>query len=1026
MVEPTRIETPWTRPEGPAGRDELARRLWDLWRQGQRPRVEDFLAHASVTDPGQVLEVLLVDQAERFRSGQGISAEAYLDAFPTVRDDPEQVVDLVFAEYLLREELGEQPVPEDYIRRFPQYAAALELQVELHQAIGSERAVRPTWTERFSPPLAPGETQHQAGSETLPNVPGYEILDLLGWGGMGVVYRACHRQLNRPVAVKVIKPGMDSRQVIARFEAERQALALMDHPNIAQVLDAGTTDSGHPFFIMELVGGIPITEYCDRNRLSTRERLELFIPVCQAIQHAHQKGIIHRDVKPSNVLVTLAGGAAVPKVIDFGVAKAIDRRLTERTMFTQFGVIVGTFEYMSPEQAEMGVLDVDTRSDIYSLGAVLYELLAGSTPLEQAKLRGAAFTEILRRIREEEPPKPSTRLGESKDQVATIAARRQTDPARLKKLVRGELDWIAMKALEKDRSRRYESASALARDIERYLAGDPVEAGPPRAAYRFRKFAGKHRAAFATVGLFAGMLLTMSAVSTWQAIRATTAEGRATDQAARALRAEAQARAEAGKAQRSTAESEAVRKFLENDLLAAARPEGQDGGLGKDVTIHQAVDAVRPRIAEAFKDQPVIEAAVRSTLGKTYDYLGEYDLAIRELERAVELRQSALGPDLPDTLKSRSLLAEAYLDAGRTAEAITLHEATVKLHESNLGPDHPETLDSRNTLGAAYLAARRTAEAITLLEATLKLHESKLGPDHHATLESRSNLAAAYLADGRTALAISLDETTLKLRESKLGLDHPHTLTTRSNLAVAHYREGRLDRSIPLFAVTLKLRESKLGPDHPDTLATQANLGINYREAGRMDEGIRLMEQVLDRVRARYRATPPSLAFVQRQLAIAYAAAGQPAKAEKLLRDGLERARKQFGSADPRTAAAMAALGTNLILQRNWVAAEPVLRECLSIFETAQSDDWRTFDTRSQLGGSLMGQGKFAEAEPLVLAGFEGLKAREAKIPAPVKSRLSEAAARIVKLYEAWGKNDKAAEWRATVSPAAQPAQSSS
>jgi eukaryotic-like serine/threonine-protein kinase len=348
----------------------------------------------------------------------------------------------------------------------------------------------------------------------------YKLLQQIGEGGMGVVYMAEQEQpVRRRVALKIIKPGMDSAQVIARFEAERQALAMMDHQNIARVLDAGTTPSGRPYFVMELVHGVPITKFCDDNQLTPRQRLELFTPVCQAIQHAHQKGIIHRDVKPSNVLVTLYDDKPVPKVIDFGVSKAIEQRLTEKTLFTQFGTLVGTFEYMSPEQAEMNAFGVDTRSDVYSLGVLLYELLTGTTPLERERLRRAALDEVVRLIRLEEAPRPSARLSSSGN-LPKIAAARKTEPGRLALLMRGELDWIVMRCLEKDRVRRYETASALARDVERYLHDEAVEACPPSAGYRLHKFARKNRVALTTAAAFAALLILGAGISAWLAVRA--------------------------------------------------------------------------------------------------------------------------------------------------------------------------------------------------------------------------------------------------------------------------------------------------------------------------------------------------------------------------------------------------------------------------------------------------------------------------------------------------------------------------
>ncbi len=369
-------------------------------------------------------------------------------------------------------------------------------------------------------PSEAASSQSKLGDGPGNRVGPYKLLQQIGEGGMGTVFMAEQEHpVRRRVALKLIKPGMDSQAVIARFEAERQALAMMDHPNIARVLDAGTTDTGHPYFVMELVNGIPITRYCDENKLSTQERLALFVPVCQAIQHAHQKGVVHRDIKPSNVMVTLYDGKPVPKVIDFGVAKATEQRLTDRTMFTQFGMAIGTFEYMAPEQAEMSGLGVDTRADVYSLGVLLYELLTGTTPLEASRLRGVGYSDMVRMIRQEEPPAPSRRLSSS-SQCQSIAVARRTEPSRLARLVRGELDWIVMRCLEKDRTRRYGSADALARDIERYLNDEPVEACPASLWYRVRKFTRKHTKALIVVTVLAVALVAGSTVSTWQAIQA--------------------------------------------------------------------------------------------------------------------------------------------------------------------------------------------------------------------------------------------------------------------------------------------------------------------------------------------------------------------------------------------------------------------------------------------------------------------------------------------------------------------------
>ncbi|HEY1376274.1 MAG TPA: serine/threonine-protein kinase, partial [Gemmataceae bacterium] len=407
--------------------------------------------------------------------------------------------------------------------------AALRREVEALLA-ASAKAVGFLSEPAVGDPLRGYPANGTAAFEPMPEAPGtvvgpYKLLQQIGEGGFGVVYMAEQgRPVRRLVALKVIKPGMDTAAVLARFEAERQALALMDHPNIAKVLDAGATDSGRPYFVMELVKGVPVTEFCDRNHLPPEQRLKLFVDVCHAIQHAHHKGVIHRDVKPTNVLVTLHDGVPVVKVIDFGVAKATAQKLTEKTLFTAYGQMVGTPPYMSPEQAEMSGLDVDTRSDVYSLGVLLYELLTGTTPLEGKRLRQAGYAEMQRLIREEDPPRPSTRLSALGESATVLAGNRGTDPKHLARLLAGDLDWVVMKALEKDRTRRYDTPGTFADDVARYLRREAVLARPPSAAYRLRKFAQRNRAAVLTAAAVAAALLLGTAVATWQAVRATAAE----------------------------------------------------------------------------------------------------------------------------------------------------------------------------------------------------------------------------------------------------------------------------------------------------------------------------------------------------------------------------------------------------------------------------------------------------------------------------------------------------------------------
>jgi serine/threonine protein kinase len=458
----------------------------------------------------------------------------------------------------------------------------------------------------------------------------YKLLQLLGEGGMGAVYVAEQQQpVKRRVALKVIKPGMDTARVLARFAAERQALALMDHTNIAKVLDAGSTQAGRPYFVMELVKGVPITRYCDELHLPLRERLELFVPVCQAIQHAHQKGIIHRDIKPSNVLVCIQDGKPVPKVIDFGVAKALHQKLAERTMYTEVGAVLGTLEYMSPEQAELSALDIDTRADVYALGVLLYELLTGSTPLDRKRLKQAALTEAMRLIREEEPVKPSTRLTQSKDSLASLASLRRTEPNRLKKEVRGELDWIVMKCLDKDRTRRYETANGLARDVQHYLNDEAVEACPPSTGYRLQKFARKNRQLLATAAAFALFLIVAALFSAFQAWRARAAELRAIENEAQASRERDEAVAQRQRADRNYA---LARQAVDNYLSKVADNERLKGadlhGMRKEL-LESAL-----RFYEQFTREKSDDPEQAAERGRAYYRLGQVRDLIGEGEKA--------------------------------------------------------------------------------------------------------------------------------------------------------------------------------------------------------------------------------------------------------------------------------------------------------------------------------------------------------------------------------------------------------
>jgi serine/threonine protein kinase/tetratricopeptide (TPR) repeat protein len=834
----------------------------------------------------------------------------------------------------------------------------------------------PRETEKFAQPdpdaTTVAETASSAPSATrLPTGEGigtviagrYTLVEVIGEGGMGSVYLASQTEpVKRQVALKLIKTGMDSRGVLARFDAERQALALMDHPNIARIYDGGVTPAGHPFFVMELVRGVPLTEYCDRQRLTVKARLELFVAVCQAVQHAHQKGIIHRDLKPGNVLVTEVDSRPTPKIIDFGVAKATELKLTDLSL-ADVGAIVGTPAYMSPEQADPTSMDIDTRTDVYALGVMLYELLTGSPPIDAKQFQRGAILEMLRMVREIDPPRPSTKLNTA-EALPNIAANRSIDPAKLAKLLHGELDWVVMKAIEKDRTRRYETASGFARDIQRYLADEVVEARPPSRGYRLRKFVKRNKgqviaASLVFLTLVGGIIGTSSGMASAQRARDAEAKQRALadDQRDKAIASETKARDEAAKTQ-------AINDFLTQDLLTQAEPA--KNAVEDKVTLVEILDRAAEKVGTRFAGQPELERSLRSTIAQTYHGLASWEKAEAQLR--------------------------ASLDAVRHRD-----------------PQSADAYQVQAALGhILFHRGRLDAEALEMAEAAAKGLERTLGSDHHHTLAALNYLASTYEAAGKLSEAIALYNRVRDVQLTKLGPDHPDSLITLNNLALAYWHTNQLDKSVPLLEDALKRQEAKLGRQHPDTQMTVANLGVNYKNAGRLKEAIPLLEEAQQAAK-RF----PTLRFVSLQLIDAYMKAGENAKLADLLREQLSEARRTLPKDSPQLAGLFAQFGLSLVQQKKWTQAEPLLRECLAIREKTQPDVWSTLNTQSLLGGALLGQKKYADAEPLLLKGYEGMKQREKTIPEQGKIRLSEAVDRLIELYTTTNKPDAVKKWQA-------------
>ena len=818
----------------------------------------------------------------------------------------------------------------------------------------------------------------------VPTFPGHESLGKIGRGGMGTVYRARDPELDRIVAIKTIAEGRhattDQRE---RFRAEARAVARLRHPNIITIHAIGEHEA-QPYLVLEFAAGGSLAERLIEKPMTPREAAVLLETLARAVHAAHQAGVVHRDLKPSNILLTADG---VPKVSDFGLAKLMDADGGR----TVTGQVMGSPSFMAPEQAEGRTRDVGPAADVYALGSILYQALTGRPPF----------------------------LGESQiETLKLVVSNDVVPPCRLRPDVPRDLETICLRCLEKDPARRYPDALAMADDLRRYLDGRTILArrtGAVEQAWRWcRRNPGLAGASLTAAALLAALIVGAAAA----AIVYRKQRDRIADDLVRIGRSEAAARDERDRAvaaessaNRSRAEMRSVLEFVQNRVLAAARPRDQEGGLGREVSLRTALDVAESGIEKSFKDQPVVEASIRTALGETYYYLGEPELALRQTERAVALRRQHLGPDHPDTLLASDNLAHFYMDAGRVDEAIALLADSLERRRSSLGPDHPATITSKNDLAVVYQAAGRMREALPLYEEALQQRRAKLGSDHADAMFSINNLASAYRATGRFAEALPLYEEALRRRRATLGPDHPETLMSMNNLANFYREQGRYAEAIPLLREALTKQRERLGPDHPDTLLSMSNLALAYQNAGRVLEAIPLLEESLQRRRSKLGPDHPETLVSMNNLAVGYKEAGRLADSLPLLEEAWERRRSTRGPEHPQTLRSASNLAFFYLATRP-SQAETLLRETLSIREKRFPDDWSTFEAMSLLGGSLLAQKKHADAEPYLVRGYEGLAARAAKIPAPYRKALPEALERIIRLYDEWGKKDRAAAWR--------------
>jgi serine/threonine protein kinase len=808
--------------------------------------------------------------------------------------------------------------------------------------------------EKPLPETAPeARAEPSAGEKPGDRIGRYKLLQQIGEGGCGVVYMAAQEEpVRRRVALKIIKPGMDTKSVMARFEAERQALALMDHPSIAKVFDAGATESGRPYFVMELVRGVKITDYCDGRSLTTVERLGLFVQVCRAVQHAHQKGIIHRDIKPSNILVTTTEeGSALPVVIDFGIAKATtNQRLTNRTLFTAFEMLIGTPAYMSPEQADLSGVDVDTRTDVYSLGVLLYELLTGSPPFDGGALMKAGLDEIRQVIRERDPDRPSMRLiAMAAVDLTATAQRRQSAPPALIRSVRGDLDWIVMKALEKDRRRRYETANGLALDVQRYLANEPISARPPSNLYKLQKQVLRNKLLFIGIGVIALLLVTSLIV--------------VSASLARERRSRREAEAAKSRAEAASVKSQQATKFLENMLDGV----GPSVAAGRDTAIlGEMLNQTAERVGKEMTNQPAVEAELRNLMGTLYRRIGNYPQAEEMHRAALAIRRKRFGLESPEAAASLNDWGLDLMAEHKLSEAEGVHTEALAIRRRLFGNENADMATSLNDLSAVYREEGKLITADAMAREALGIRQKLFGKENLDVADSLRNLTIILGDEGKWAESEERAREVLAIRRQLLDPAHPWVASALDDVAWAASAQGKLSEAEALQREALAMRLKVLPAEHPDVAESLFLVGDTLRQRGNLHEAYSVLSAALSLQRKLLGEDNPQTLVTMHRLGLALETGGNWSEAEIVHREAWALWRKRAGNEDQHALYALCDLGSTLEGEGKWPEAETAYREALASWrKQLGNEDAQTLQTMHRLALALEGQGKWPEAETL-------------------------------------------------------------